>query len=243
MSSIAFQLARAALPLSSPAWVSDGEVLNVERYAHYGSLETERSTRFLLRERDAGRFTHLRNFLDDVTKPEGFIYKDVLQPFVLAEWQGLARFNVLRIERDVADVAYAMLRQNWTFPRYAARDAKWTQPLSFWQTLLCRVAKRSLPWQFFWTNRALEDAVIEGLLRAERALASIPARVLDYEHLVHDENSLHQVFAALYPNVKISVPDYLDEKFLARRERILKRRATPRYRALQKRIEEIRATM
>jgi hypothetical protein len=243
MSSMVYQLAQAALPLAGPAWVSDGEVLNVERYAHFGNAETERSARFTLREHDAERLTQLHKFLDDVTKPEGFVYKDVLQPFVLSEWHGLARFNVLRIERALADVAYTMLRRRWMFARFAARDAKWMQPLSFWQLELCRVTKYSAHLHPRLTQRALEDAVLEGLLRAERVLASIPAQVLDYEHLVRDENSIAKALRELYPNEKISAPHYHDAEFIAERERILKRRATRRYRALQKRIQEIRATM
>ena len=81
--------------------------------------------KFTLKERDPARFDALSEFLDQVTAPAGFAYKDVVQPFVVAEWlrSHPHQYRVLRIKRRLPDVAFAMLAKRWLYPCRAAPDS------------------------------------------------------------------------------------------------------------------------
>lgn len=172
LSSLLYQTLRRTLGLAEPVWTSDGEVLNLHRFAHLPEGVEIEGLRFTAPDRDPARFERLVAFLDQATAREGFLYKDVVQPFVVSRWLPASGLAALRIERPLADVAFAMSERGWHYPRAAAgRDG------------------------------GPERELVAGLLRAERALAEIPGPVVRFDDLIHDEEPLAAALGALYGEV------------------------------------------
>jgi hypothetical protein len=214
LSSLAYQVAMRAVELSEPIWTMDGEILNIDRMAHYRGPRIDEGVKFTTREHDPEMFQKLTDFLGEIVVARGFAYKDVVHPFVVSEWWGLKDFNVLKIRRDVSDVACSMFEQGWYYPRDAS--------------------------QFYGD---VEMAAIEGLLRAEAALASVPGEVISYDDLIADEQSLARALRRIYPATEISDIHYMDTVFVLGREVQLSRRATARYREIHAKVQAVRAAL
>jgi hypothetical protein len=213
LTSLVYHAAREALSLRQPEWTTDGEILNVRRFALLAEEGTVEGVRYVERERDAERFNRLLAFLGQVARAEGFAYKDVIQPYVAAEWLAARRMRVLYIERPVPDVAYAMLERGWHYPARAA-ESEPGQP-----------AAES------GSEADLERRLVAGLLRARRALAAVAEQRVQYDDLIHDETPLWDALRSLYGG-DVQRPHYLDEDFGGVREKVLGRRATDRYQRL-----------
>src|SRR5207245_9127899 len=97
----------------------------------------------------------MTGYLDRAAVPQGFAYKDVVHPFIVGGWDGLGDFRVLNVRRNVAEVAYTMLKRQWLYPARAASvfDAH--------------------PW-----------ALVEGLVRAEAVLDELPGETVDYSDAI-----------------------------------------------------------
>lgn len=239
LSTFVYRTARRALHLQAPSWVGDGEILNVDRYWHYCGTRFDESAKFTTRARDPNLFERLLDFLDQVANAEGFAYKDVIQPFVLASWRGIETFRVLKIQRELTDIAYSMLQRGWFYPQFASTHGAPAM------TDVLAVLRRVAPFRVYRLlhrafRRRFESAVLEGLVRAERALEAIPGVTVAYNDLVRDETCLQQALMALYPRLSVAPLKYIDERFAARREAIARRRGAPYYRKLQARIERVR---
>lgn len=202
-----YHAVRHSLALREPAWTTDGEVLNVRRFALLAEEGDVEGVKYVERRSDERRFGQLFDFLDQVVQRTGFAYKDVVQPFLVAEWLPASGLPVLSIERPVADVAYAMLQRGWHYPA-AAAATEW----------------RGSP-------EELERAMVAGLLRARRALDGVPAARVRYDDLVHDEAPLHEALCALYGR-EVPRPSYLDDHFQRARDEVLRRRDTDLHRRL-----------
>jgi hypothetical protein len=205
LSSLLYQRIRPALGLAEPVWTSDGEILNLHRFAHLPpgcDLEGLRFTPPGPSEDD--RFDRLTAFLDQATVREGFFYKDVVQPFVVARWLPASGLAALRIERPLADVALSMLDRGWHYPQAAATAAE--------------------------AGEDPERALLTGLARAGQALAAVPGPVLRYDDLIADEEPLAAALRQLYGDVP--APRYLDDDFKAVREAVLARRRSARWERL-----------
>lgn len=172
LSSLLYQTLRRTLGLAEPVWTSDGEVLNLHRFAHLPEGSEVEGLRFTDPARDPERFERLVAFLDQAIVREGFLYKDVVQPFVAARWLPGSGLATLRIERPLADVALAMSERGWLYPRAAADR-----------------------------NGDPERQLVAGLVRASRALAEIPGPVLRFDELIHDEEPLAAALRGLYGDV------------------------------------------
>lgn len=232
LSTLIYGVARPALGLRAPEWVLDGEVLNVDRYSHYGGPQFDEGAKFTLPEREPELTRRMHAFLDEVTHEEGFAYKDVIQPFVVASWPGLARFRVLRIRRDVAEVADSMLRQHWLYPVTVGGDR--TLRLAFAGLRRLRGPQRALAARVLrrFHRRRLEEAMLEGLLRAEAALDTVVAESVEYEELVAREGALTRALDALYGGAPHEEIRYRDATFDRVRRRVEKRRTGRRYHRL-----------
>jgi len=172
LSSLLYQTLQRTLGLVDPVWTSDGEILNLHRFAHLPEgLEIE-GLRFTVRSHAPERFDRLLSFLDQATVREGFIYKDVVQPFVVARWLPESGLAVLRIERPVADVAFAMSERGWLYPRAAAG-----------------------------CDGGPERELVAGLVRAQSALAEVPGPLVRFDELIHDEEPLAAALRTLYGDV------------------------------------------
>jgi hypothetical protein len=206
LSSLLYQRIRPALGLKEPVWTSDGEILNLHRFAHLPPGCDLEGLRFTPPDRSGDdRFDRLTAFLDQATVPEGFFYKDVVQPFVVARWLPASGLAALRIERPLADVALAMLDRGWLYPQAAA-------------------APDPRP------EEDPESVLVAGLARAQQALAAIPGPVLRYDDLIEDEEPLAAALRELYGDVP--APRYLDEGFKAVRAAALARRRSERWERL-----------
>ncbi|HJQ37100.1 MAG TPA: hypothetical protein VKB93_08175 [Thermoanaerobaculia bacterium] len=216
LSSLTYQAVREALRLSAPAWVSDGEVLNHDRYAMHGDPRFQLGRKYTRPAEEPQLAAALHAFLDQVIQPEGFIYKDVVQPFVIAGWLARAgnQLSVLRIRRPITDVALSMLERRWLYP---------AKP----------------PW-----SDGVESALLRGLLDAQAALDSVPGAVdVDYDALIHDETALLNAVRTLAPEAGLGAPSYFGPGFAEYRENRLARRNGQAWQILRTKLEELGATV
>lgn len=204
LSSVIYGAACHSLQLAAPAWTSDGEVLNADRISRRHPSPPP-AQRFSLPHAHPEAFDRLTEFLGHATAPAGFAYKDVVQPFAVAGWEGIREFNVLAIRRDVAEVTYAMLKRRWRYPSEAA------------------LLNREAPW-----------SVIEGLLRAEAAIAATGAEVVEYADAIRSHATLETALARLYPDADLRPLRYIGRPFERRRRRL---EAERRYSHVFARIE------
>lgn len=171
LSSLLYQRIRPVLGLAEPVWTSDGEILNLHRFAHLPEGLDVDGLRFTPPTHE--RFGRLTAFLEQATVREGFFYKDVVQPFAVASWLPTSGLAALRIERPLADIAVAMLDRGWLYPQAALADPSGDP----------------------------ERDLIAGLAQAQQALAAIPGPVLHYDELIHDEEPLATALRNLYGDV------------------------------------------
>jgi hypothetical protein len=234
--------------LRQPEWTTDGEVLNVRRFALLAEEGTVEGVKYVERQRDGRRFDQLLGFLDQVTRAEGFAYKDVIQPYVVAEWLTGGRARVLCLDRPVPDVAYAMLERGWLYPaRWAGPDAAGPDPTGP-DAAGEQEAHAGPPARLEGGGASagaaagadLERCLVTGLLGARRALAAVPGQRVLYDELIHDEAPLWEALRSLYGG-DVQRPSYLDDGFERVREEVLRRRRTERYRRLAALCDEIGA--
>jgi hypothetical protein len=214
LSTTLYHSASRSLRLHEPQWTSGGEILNRERFTSRRAKNGLTEARFTMRDSDPGLFEAVGTLLDESVERRGFAYKDVVQPFVVAEWLDPAEFCVLKVKRDVAEVAYAMLKRHWHYPGFAAS--------------LHSASPRSL---------------IEGLLRAERALASLPGETLHYCDAVASHEPLQSALQALYPDVALSPVAYINRAFVRTRSRVEHRRQLAAFAALCEVVDDVRSTL
>ena len=230
LSSIVYHAVRRALALREPAWTTDGEILNVRRFALLAEEGDVEGVKYVERHRDGQRFDRLLGFLDQVARREGFAYKDVIQPFLVAEWLPGSGLPVLYIDRPVPDVAYAMLQRGWHYP--AAAGGAWppTDAAVASGSEASAAAGRDA--------EGLRRALVAGLIRARHALAAVPAARVLYDDLIHDEAPLHAALGSLYGG-EPARPAYLDDAFRRDRDEVLQRRESDLHRRLATLCREI----
>jgi len=214
LSSVVYKAARNSLGLQTPSWTSDGEFLNADRFVLVSGPNEDGSVKFTVEGQERARFKKITAFLNQVVVSHGFAYKDVVQPFVVSRWIKENRPPTLKVKRNIADVAYSMLSKsnNWHYPG-----------------------------RLFPETEPVELAVIQGLLRAQEALDSIPGVEIDFDRLIEDEGSLYSALTSLYGDgVRIKDPEYIDHKFRARRDEVMGRRRTQEYAAILDHVKRAR---
>ena len=191
LSSLLYVAAARAIGLAEPAWTSDGEILNRDRVPRRLQSQGPADERFTLLGSAPDVFASMTSYLDRAALRQGFAYKDVVQPFVIGGWEGLGDFKVLKVRRNVAEVAYTMLKRNWLYPAQAASvfDAH--------------------PW-----------ALVEGLVRAEGVLDALPGETVEYADAVLDHSSLELALSRLYPDAPLAPPHYIGRGFARTRHRL-----------------------
>lgn len=191
LSSLLYVAAARAIGLAEPAWTSDGEILNRERVPRRMHSLTPAGERFTLLGSAPDAFASMTSYLDHAALRQGFAYKDVVQPFVIGGWQGLGDFKVLKVRRNVAEVAYTMLKRKWLYPARAASVFE------------------AHPW-----------ALVEGLVRAEAVLDALPGETIDYAEAVLDHDPLEGALRRLYPDARVAPLGYIDRGFARTRRRL-----------------------
>ncbi len=215
LSTTLYHAAARALQLDEPAWTTAGEVLNRERMRIGRRRGRAPAARFTAREAQPLLFERLADALSCSVETHGFAYKDVVQPFVVAEWLDPAAFCVLKVRRDIAEVAYAMLNRRWHYPSLAAV-----------------------------LHQASPGALIEGLLRAESVLAGLPGATVDYAAALSSHRPLTAALETLYPDVDLAPIGYIDRHFVQQRRRLEeRRRSSPLFHELQQAVQAVRASL
>lgn len=210
LSSLTYYISRVALGLKAPSWTSDGEILNIDRFALYAGPSNDTAPKFIVKDHDPVRFQCAMDFLDQATVSYGFAYKDVVHPFVVSEWLKSSEFRVLRIKRNLTDVAFSMLAHKWFYPRAASQN-----------------------------QTDAEAAIIEGIIRADMALDEAPGEHIDFDDLINDESVLRNALVKLYPSAPVLHFQYLNEKFCAfRDEQVLHRRTFAEYKRLEEKVRQ-----
>jgi hypothetical protein len=191
LSSLLYVAAARAIGLAEPTWTSDGEILNRDRVPKRLQSLAPADERFTLLGSAPDVFANMTSYLDDAALRQGFAYKDVVQPFVIGGWEGLGDFKVLKVRRNVAEVAYTMLKRQWLYPARAASvfDA--------------------YPW-----------ALVEGLVRAESVLDALPGETVEYADAVLDHEPLEAALRRLYPDAPLAPLGYIDRRFARTRQRL-----------------------
>ncbi len=202
-----------ALGLKEPSWTTDGEILNA-RHLVMASPTLNDEPRFTTLTKEPQIFERLKSFANEVVIQNGYIYKDVVQPFVAAEAIKDLAVSVLRIRRPLADVAFAMAERNWFYPQSAAEQ--------------------------FDSERAF----IEGLLRGANAIHCLEnylsnLETLDYDDLIYDNQALNSALQRLYPEAELNKLNYIDGSFRRKRELVLERRQTEQYKQTVDLISEV----
>jgi hypothetical protein len=191
LSSLLYEAAAVSLGLAQPGWTTDGEILNRQRVPRRLQDLAPADDRFTLLGSAPETFQSMTRYLDRSASRQGFAYKDVVQPFVVGGWDGLGEFNVLKIRRDLAEVAYTMLKRQWWYPSRAA---------SVYDTH---------PW-----------SLVEGLVRAEAVLDALPGETVDYRDAVLDHDPLESALRRLYPDAPVAPVQYIDRRFVRTRRRL-----------------------
>jgi len=212
LSSLLYVAAARAVGLSEPAWTSDGEILNRDRVPRRMQSLAPVDERFTLLGSAPDVFAGMTSYLDRTALRRGFAYKDVVQPFVIGGWEGLGDFKVIKVRRNVAEVAYAMLKRQWLYPAQAASVFD------------------GHPW-----------ALVEGLVRAEAVLEALPGASVDYADAVIDHGPLERVLGRLYPDLPLAPARYIDRSFARTRRRLeAERRNSLVYRRLEWIVSAVR---
>jgi len=191
LSSLLYIAAAHAIGLAEPTWTSDGEILNRDRVPRRLQSLAPADERFTLLGSAPAVFADMSVYLDRTALRRGFAYKDVVQPFVVSGWEGLRHFKVLKIRRNVAEVAYTMLKRQWLYPARAASVFD-THP---------------------WT-------LVEGLVRAEAVLDALPGETVEYADAVFAHEPLEGALRRLYPEVPLAPLRYIDRSFVRTRRRL-----------------------
>jgi len=212
LSSLLYVAAARAIGLAQPTGTSDGEILNRDRMPRPQQHLAPANERFTLLGPAPDAFAGLTSYLDRSAVRHGFAYKDVVQPFVIGGWEGLGDFRVLKVRRDLAEVAYTMLKREWLYPAHAASvfDAH--------------------PW-----------ALVEGLVRAEAVLDALPGETVEYAHAVLGHEPLEAALRRLYPDAPFTPVGYIDRRFARTRGRLeAERRNSLVFRRLEWIVSEVR---
>ena len=191
LSSLLYVAAARSVGLVEPVWTSDGEILNRDRVPRRLQSHAPADERFTLLGSSPGVFAAMTAHLASTTERRGHAYKDVVQPFVVAGWEGLSEFRVLKVRRNVAEVAYAMLKRQWWYPTRAA---------SVYEVR---------PW-----------TLVEGLVRADAVIDALPGESVSYDDAIVDPDPLEAALRRLYPGMSLSDARYIDRRFIRTRRRL-----------------------
>lgn len=201
LSTLVYHAACLSLHFEQPAWSSDGELLNLDRFAMAEGELRQPGSKYTRQQDRPELFAELARFLDRSVSPTGYAYKDVVHPFVTAAWLADKHYAVLKIQRDVADVALSMMAQGWYYPAEAGTE-----------------------------HVPIEEAIIEGLLRGWAAIDAIHGPTIDYDAVIADEGVLHRALAVLYPDAAPRSVRFINDAFRGESERLIARRSSERYR-------------
>lgn len=205
LSSTIYHAARNSLGLQEPTWTSDGEFLNGDRIVLIPGPNDSLSVKYTVESTERALFSKITAFASQVIQPDGYAYKDVVQPFVVSKLLRSKHYPTLKIRRNIADVAYSMLEHSWHYPA-----------------------------RLFPNVTPIDGAVIQGLARAQVAMDLIPGVEVDFDQLILDETTLDAALRSLYGNATCPRKSrYIDRHFRKQRAVIMERRNTEKYQEIR----------
>jgi len=199
LSSQTYEWVRRSTRLKTPRWCTDGEFLNVDRYVHLAEGSDDSGLKLMRPDVHAIKFREMYTFAEEIVREEGYVYKDVVQPYLMRSFLQKNDFPVLKIKRSLADVAWSMQRKNWYYPSQLSE------------------------------NTSGLEALIRGLATMRDCLQSIPGETITFEEILRDERRLYHKLSQLYPYENLKWVRYMDAEFKAQRKVILERRAQTSY--------------
>ena len=202
LSTLTFHVARLLLNLKEPIWTTDGEILNVDRFILTPPEFDHAGSKYTLLDQDPHRFAQHLQFLEHCVIDTGFVYKDVVHPYVVAEFLRRRSYPVLFVDRPVVDVAYTMLKREWTYPAIHLSGVD------------------------------VAEALILGLISARTELLTVATAVTSFDELIVDENAIGQALKILYPKKSIGNVEYIRPEFQNRSTLLLSERHSTDYRRL-----------
>ena len=104
LSTLVYHVARLTLGFDQPSWTTDGEILNPDRVSEHHNKRISAWPKWYFGEDTRAMF----DYLDSVISTNGYTYKDVVQPFIVCKWIKSKRMPLLKINRQLADVALSM---------------------------------------------------------------------------------------------------------------------------------------
>ena len=214
LSSFLYHRIRATLNAQEPSWTTDGELLNNDRFVFYQGKREDESLKFTEQEKAPEDFARMLSFLEEASVASNYVYKDVIQPFVMTHWLATKDYPVLKIKRSLTDITYSLLKKKWHYPERAARM----------QT----------------TSTA---KIIEGLWRARQAIDRIDGPSIHFDEIIQEESYLQDALRQLYPQQNLPLVHYLDDHFCRNRFLYLKRRETDQYQELQELVQKVQAQL
>jgi hypothetical protein len=201
---------RNALNFNEPSWTTDGEILNLDRSIFLSTSQTDLARKFTIERAQPGVIEGMSQFLDQTVCPIGYVYKDVVQPFLLTRWLSRHRFPTIRIKRPLADVAYSMMSRGWYYPA-----------------------------SVFPEMQDRELALLKGLVLANQSLDLLPGKHIDFDKLIYDEEIVRKALASFYPHLKPRAIRYIDPSFERMRDDILARRKSRHYKSIFKMLAKV----
>ncbi|MEM9292143.1 MAG: hypothetical protein AAGD01_10720 [Acidobacteriota bacterium] len=205
LSTLVHDLCAYALDLRSPSWARGGEILNGDQLVLQPESTEGTSRKFNLADERIIQ-QRIRAFLSDVVQPHGRLYRDVVQPFAVTRWLKENPMPTLWVRRPLADIAFSLSRQQLSFPARAGGG-----------------------------EGDELDQVLRGLVRARKALGTLGAEEIEFDHLVRDEEELRTALGRLYPDHQLPPLRYRNADFRRLTEVVLGHRVSREWLEIQER--------
>ncbi len=183
---------------------------NSDRFRKDRLAKFDAIPKYILPDQQKREAERINQLLNESVRHAGFVYKDVTQPFILAEWLENHQYPTIVIKRDIIDVAYAMLMNQWLYPALIIRN-----------------------------GTDIKKKVLMGLMNAQTVLDQADGIHIEYSELIQDELVLLNVLSELYPKKKIRPARYISDEFKWYREQLKKRPETSLYGELSELKEQI----
>jgi len=195
LSSLIFKTCNKKIPYlkidrSSSKIIENGEIFNY--------LNDYKKTQFCLKSNKS--YERCRKTLDKYT--DGYLIKDVVQPLMVEKYiqENPDNYNVLYIERDIAEVAHRMWDRKWMWPTTVLGEGK--------KYTAKKYCKEGEHWKEGLT------ALIRALLFIQDNSFNSYTKKVKYKDIIQNEKHLNNALRNMGYNLKKE--HYIDDAFLLR---------------------------
>ncbi|MEL7146119.1 MAG: hypothetical protein AAFO69_07100 [Bacteroidota bacterium] len=197
---------------NSPGWTSSGEITNSDRFSPEEHQKHGSIPKFLRGDQNLEMAKKVRRLLDLNIKPQEYVYKDVVQPFLVTEWLAAEQYPTIIIHRNPVDVAIAMWQRDWYYPANVTSSGS-----------------------------SLKKQLMTGLYDAQSALATVRGVAIQFEHLLKDEVVIQSALKDLYNSNNIPVVRYLSPAFKEYSKQIDQRKKSNLYEEFNNIYQELKS--